>query len=241
MLKSLKRKIDKFIFNHTLKTYNSQKGQDYWVINDIFPNKKNGFFLEIGATNGIHVSNTLVLEREHGWKGICVEPSPWLYEDLIKNRNCICVNTCISDKDETVEFILADEVGGIIDNETDNSYERRSTKIEQFKNEGKVVNIKAIPLEQLLAENNAPKVIDYFSLDVEGAETKILRNFDFNTYIFTALTIERPTPELNDLLFNNGYVFVKNVRFDTFYVHKSYERLNELKLKKFEQVPQKEQ
>ena len=82
-------------------------------------------------------------------------------------------------------------------------------------------------------ENNAPEVIDYFSLDVEGAETEILRNFNFNKYTFLCLTVERPTPELNNLLFGNGYLFVKNFKVDSFYIHKSFKNINDIKKEKF--------
>ena len=60
-----------------------------------------------------------------------------------------------------------------------------------------------ITLEEILDDNLAPKVIHYLSLDVEGSETDIMRNFNFKKYKFLSLTIERPTPELNNLLFKN--------------------------------------
>lgn len=232
-------KIKTKVFKHTLKTINSQKGQDYWIINEVFFGKKGGFFLEMGATNGIYVSNTLVLERDYGWNGICIEPAPQDFSDLKKNRHCICVNKCVDETEGEVEFLLAGEVGGIIDNDTDNSYEKRKDKINNLNEKGKVIKIETVTLESLLDECNAPAVIDYFSLDVEGAETRVLRQFDFNKYTFSALTIERPSPELNQLLFDNGYVFVKNAHYDTFYVHKSLKTFDEVKKRKFKQVPAK--
>jgi hypothetical protein len=58
------------------------------------------------------------------------------------------------------------------------------------------------------------------------------------------MTIERPTPELNKLLFDNGYVFVQNSKklnpFDTFYVHHSIEGFDSIIKEPFEQVPPKE-
>ena len=238
-MRKLLDRINRKIFRSTLKTINSQKGQDYWVINDVFMGKKNGFFLEMGATNGLHVSNTLVLERDYGWNGICVEPAPDDFSELIKNRKCLCVNKCADEKEGEVEFLLAGEVGGIIDEETDNSYEKRKDKIDSLKEKGQVIKIETVTLEKLLDECNTPSVIDYFSLDVEGAETRVLRKFNFDKYVFSAMTIERPTPELNQLLFDNGYVFVKNARFDTFYVHKSIETFDKIKKGKFKQVPPK--
>ena len=183
----LVEKISTKIFKHTLKTLNSQKGQDYWIINDVFFGKKDGYFVEMGATNGIYVSNTLILERDYGWDGICIEPAPSDFSDLKNNRRCTCVNKCVDETEGEVEFLLAGEVGSIIDEETDNSYEKRKDKIDSLKEKGRVIKIETVTLEKLLDECDAPSVIDYFSLDVEGAETRILRKFNFDKYIFSAL------------------------------------------------------
>ena len=239
MMRNLIDKLERKIFKLKIKTLNSQKGQDYWVVNEVFLSKRNGYFLEIGATNGVYVSNTLVLERDYGWNGICVEPSPLFFDELCKNRECICVNKCVDSSRGEVEFLLAGEVGGIIDNDTDNSYAARDRKIHELRDQGKVIRIGTVTLEDLLDECGAPETIDYFSLDVEGAETRILRDFNFDKYTFTAMTVERPTPELNDILFDNGYAFVKNVRYDTFYIHESFEQFDNVKKYKFKQVPPK--
>jgi hypothetical protein len=55
-----------------------------------FKGKKDGFFIDIGAYDGITISNTYALEKI-GWKGICVEPVPEIYDRLIKNRKCECI------------------------------------------------------------------------------------------------------------------------------------------------------
>ena len=88
--------------------------------------------------------------------------------------------------------------------------------------------------------NNAPKNINYFSLDVEGAEERIISDFDFTKYQFDCLTIERPTPKCNEILFANDYVFVKNSWMDSFYVHRTIAASSQLVCAKFEQVPPKD-
>jgi hypothetical protein len=64
-------------------------------------------------------------------------------------------------------------------------------------------------------------VIDYFSLDVEGAELIVMKDFPFDKYTFKFLTIERPKPELIDLLQNQGYRQVKKLTHwgETLWVH----------------------
>ena len=93
---------------------------------------------------------------------------------------------------------------------------------------------------------NSPKIIDYLSLDVEGAETRILERFPFDKYTFLTLTIERPTLKLEKLLFQNGYVFVKKSKkngkdtFDSFYVHKSIPNYDNIKKEKYSPTPRKD-
>lgn len=66
----------------------SQAGQDLWVLQTA-GNK--GFFVDIGAHDGIESSNTYALEK-HGWTGICVEPNPVSFAALRNNRSCDCHN-----------------------------------------------------------------------------------------------------------------------------------------------------
>lgn len=223
--------------------YTSQKGQDKWVIEEVFQGKKNGFFIELGASDGINLSNTYILEKYFNWKGICIEPNPEFYNQLLINRNCICVNDCIDAKEGTAEFRFDNkELGGIVDEDTDNCMKYRNQEIENLRANNQIFILNTKTLEQVLVEHNAPKIIDYLSLDVEGAETRILGNFPLDKYIFLSVTIERPTPLLNRTLFDNGYVFVQNSKvmgYDSFYVHKSIPNLESIKKESFVQVPPK--
>lgn len=224
--------------------YTSQKDQDKWVIEDIFQGKRNGFFVDLAASDGIALSNTYILEKHFQWTGICIEPNPEFYKKLQKNRNCICVNDCIDFQEGIVEFRFDNmELGGIIAEDTDNCIQYRDKQIIEARKNNKTTFIKAKTLEQVLRENNAPKIIDYLSLDVEGAETRILRSFPFDKYIFLSITIERPTPWINSTLFDNGYVFVQNSKvmgYDSFYVHKSIPNFELIKKEDFVQIPAKD-
>ena len=70
-------------FEHSV----SQQAQDLFVIAELH-GKRNGFFVEFGATNGLELSNSLVLEQQLGWKGILAEPARYWHEALHRNRNC---------------------------------------------------------------------------------------------------------------------------------------------------------
>lgn len=65
--------------------YYSQNGQDAFIVK-LFNGKRNGYFLDIGAYDGVYFSNSLTLEKSLGWEGICIEPNPLVYGQLKSNR-----------------------------------------------------------------------------------------------------------------------------------------------------------
>jgi FkbM family methyltransferase len=231
---SNKRRLKRLI--NPFRLFKGQKSQDKWVIFSVLPFKRNGFFLDLAASDGITDSNTYTLEKLFGWTGICIEPNPTLFQKLRTTRNCIVDSSVISDKREKVEFRIDNgPLGGIIDDDMDNNYKIRG---EQLLN-AETITLDALPLNELLDRYNAPAIIDYFSLDVEGAEERVIRSIDFEKYQFLCITIERPTPKVNKILFENEYLFAKNHRFDSFYIHSSILSNKKLKLQPFEQIPPK--
>lgn len=213
------------------KTY-SQDGQDLFIKN-VFRNKKNGYFLEIGGGDGLWISNTLLLEEDFNWTGVLVEPTH-AYKKLVKNRpNCICVNKCVSDKFETLTLVEIHDKGQSqinskkaaenllltqVTNKTVSDIKTFNSKWGEAK---KAYEIDAVPLESILDEANAPKHIDYFSLDVEGHEETVLLNFPFEKYSFGCLGIEAVSPRLNEKLHSIGYKKVKQLGGDSMYLNTS--------------------
>lgn len=229
-LGSLKR------FSSRFSLFKGQKGQDKWVIFNVLPLKRNGYFLDLAAADGRTHNNTYALEKLFGWTGICVEPNPQFFQKLKNTRNCIVDSSVISDRNETVKFRIDNGMlGGIIDDDTDNNFRIRGEQLVT----AETITLDALPLNELLDRYNAPANIDYFSLDVEGSEERIIRSIDFQKYHFLCLTIERPTPKVNKILFENGYLFVKNYKYDSFYVHASLSNNKMLRFQPFEQIPPK--
>jgi hypothetical protein len=66
--------------------YYSQYGQDKFLFENFFINKKEGFFLDIGAHDGVNGNNTFLFEKI-GWSGVCIEPIPSVFEKLKKIVN----------------------------------------------------------------------------------------------------------------------------------------------------------
>ena len=207
----------------------SDRGQDTWVL-EIFERKRGGFFLDIGGADGFSESNTYILERVYDWAGICVEPNPSLFALLSARRKCTCVQEIIDQNEAEVEFVLSGQESRLLGKTINRGFVLRK---------GEIIRLRAMTLESLLMRYRAPDTIDYFSLDVEGAETSILKPFPFNKYKFLSMTIERPSPELNALLFKEGYVFVRNSLYDSFYVHETIPNFSRIPRQPFEQLPAK--
>lgn len=139
----------------------SQAGQDKWILEA--SNKKDGFFVDVGAHNGVGSSNTYFLENI-GWKGICIEPGD-SFEDLQTNRKSLNLNFAVTDYTGTIGF-FGDRV------DPNGRFVQCST------------------LLNLLNRCNAPRKIDYLSIDVEGHELNVLRGMDFDYYHVNRITIE---------------------------------------------------
>ncbi len=206
----------------------SQAGQDRWAIEEVFNFKTNGYFVDIGAVDGYYISNTYILEKFWNWQGICVEANPIWIRGLNANRSCIKINACLDYTNHEIEFRChpAGLVDGIIGDDTDN-------KKDSVPPDSDVLKMQTKTLEQVLDECNAPHVIDFLSIDVEGAETRIFKNFPFHKYTFLSMCVERPTLELHNQLCSEGYVFVKKGLFDFFYLHHSIPNFEGIKKEPF--------
>ena len=150
-----------------MKSY-SQIKQDIWIADKI---KKPGFFVDIGAHNGIDLSNTYALEQS-GWNGICIEPHPELFRELINNRKCMTVNSAISNYNGTANF-----------------HQNQESALSSL-NENGEISVRVNRLDSILSAYHAPKDIDYVSLDVEGEELNILIDFPFDKWNVKCWTVE---------------------------------------------------
>ena len=88
-----------------MKKFVSQKGQDRWIIQEVFKGKRDGYFVDLAASDGVKINNTVLLEKHFGWKGVCIEPNPGFFKRLKQNRKCDVVNHVIDgENDLTVSF-----------------------------------------------------------------------------------------------------------------------------------------
>ena len=168
--------------------------------------KKEGFFVEFGATNGIDLSNTYLLESKFNWNGILAEPSKGWHKNLMENRSCyICTDCVWSKSNELIDFnqVENQELSTIsLYNNSDSHKETRTV--------GTNYKVKTISLNELLKRYHAPKVIDYLSIDTEGSEFDILKELDFEQFSFRVITVEHnytsKREKIYNLLTEKGYL-----------------------------------
>lgn len=205
----------------------SQLGQDLLALS-VNSFKRNGFFVEFGALDGIQDSNTYLLEKEFGWTGILAEPANIFRSKLADNRSSIVDHRAVAGSSgqilEFKETMTQLGFSGLIDyfDPNDMHAVRRKESL------GEIYSVTTVSLNDLLSEHNAPKIIDYMSVDTEGSELSILENFDFNKHQINLLTVEHnynthTRKLICDLLESNGFkrVLTDLSDIDDWYVHSS--------------------
>ena len=180
-------------------------------------NFRNGYFVELGANDGITQSNTKHLELFLGWRGILIEPSPKKFAELKKNRskrtfffNCACVAFDFTKPD--IEMLYSNLMSVTLEGRSDlpdRLEHARKGEVHSEREKSFSFRIPARTLQDIFQEANSPKLIDLMSLDVEGAELEVLNGIDFQKTNFRYLLIEtRSIEEIRSYLVERNYVEV---------------------------------
>lgn len=197
----------------------SQLGQDLLALSTVGFERK-GFFVEFGATNGVELSNTHLLEKEFGWSGILCEPARKWHKALRENRLCVIDTRCVY---SSSGFVIPFSETSIGELSTISKYLRTDSN-DLLRKQTSVYTVETVSLEDLLSSRGAPKFIDFLSVDTEGSEYEILKAFDFNKYEFGLICVEHnytsSRKEIHDLLSKNGYsqIYEEYSDFDDWYV-----------------------
>jgi len=182
----------------------SQFAQDLYALS-MTNFKRGGYFVEFGAANGVDNSNTYLLEKEFGWQGILAEPARSFQTSIRKNRSANLEPCCVwRESGSQVTFNESD----ITELSTIAEFSGSDCHQEKRKN-GSIYQVGTISLNDLLDKYEAPKEIDYISMDTEGSEFEILNAFDFSRYSARVITCEHNftsnREKIFELLTRHGY------------------------------------
>jgi FkbM family methyltransferase len=186
-----------------------------------YVNYDNGYFVELGANDGITQSNSLYFERYRNWRGLLVEPAPQNFLKCRQNRasrDSIYCAACVS-FDYTQEFVrivYSNLMSTSFSLESDIQDPQAHAKLgDQFLGSSETVfefGALARTLNSLLLDAQAPSLIDFLSLDVEGVELEVLKGVNHQTFRFKYILVEcRDFARLNDYLEKQNYQFVEKL------------------------------
>lgn len=205
--------------------FKSQHKQDEFIIN-YFKGKREGVFVDIGAHDGITLSNTYVLEKEYGWSGICIEPMPHQFKNLSECRDAKLYNCAIYDTNGIEKFTMLDYDGypdmlsGIT---KDMSIVHMGHVISEGSRMGaktKIIDVQTRILNEILEEGGVYE-IDFLSVDVEGAELKILKSLDYDKFHVKVIIYENGenTNLVRNFLKTKNFSFHKRLGIDDVFIN----------------------
>lgn len=202
----------------------SQYQQDEWL-NDVWPTGFKGFFVDVGAADGLKLSNTYNLEKTHGWSGVCMEPRPDDFKMLRENRpNSFCLNYCAFDGTKNmVDFYWIGQGHELLSGipqfmEPESTIMSRILPILQnFPNGLRKGKVSAVTLQQVLDQQKRSH-IDLLCVDTEGSEMPVLRGLDWDKTTVEIACVEANTQkafsELVDFFSGMNYGLVKVFKQD---------------------------
>lgn len=200
------------------KEFTGQHFQDKYCYENFLKDKRGGVFLDIGASDGKRFSNTYFFEKEMGYTGLCIEPRKVDFDKCRSIRTCHCENVAIDTEErKKVDFMELKGYGsglsGLVHRYDPRHLKRINSEIKNPKNEGKnIIQVSTKKIETLLDKYNLHD-IDLCSIDVEGAELKILKSFDWTKTHIKVLIVENNynDPNLKEYLESLGFKFVLSI------------------------------
>jgi hypothetical protein len=211
----------------------SQNYQDQWIASVARHNgwdKHDGFFLDLGAFHGLQCSNTALVEKQFGWKGVCVEPRP--LPGAFSERDCVLVERPLSgEAGQEVKFY------GIVGSQR----QQLDSAVGTGESEGTTmatlsaselfscVNKTSAACKGVHGNTPVPNFINFISMDLEGQEPKVLSTFPFDKVKVGAWIIETnkdPNIEswMDKVMNDNGYMIapVSNSGVDRYYIQPQF-------------------
>ena len=178
------------------------------------------YFVEFGATDGVTLSNSYLLEKNYGWKGILCEPAKSWHTHLKSNRTAVIDLRCVYTEDNNKLEFLETKIGEL----STIAKFKKNDHLSSSRRIAKKYTVQTVSLNSLLIEHQAPEYVDLLSVDTEGSEYEILSKLDFNQWQFGLITVEHnfrmERESIFQLLSAAGYIRILSdvSKWDDWYV-----------------------
>ena len=173
--------------------YHAQVQQDEFLDRHLFDGLRGGVFVDIGANDGVSLSNSLFFEEERGWTGLLIEADPNVFAALVAARKATALNLGIGPRETTEPFLQivgsGQMLSGFLAGIPPEAMARIERELATYGGEKRVIDLPMRPLSAVLAEAGLAEV-QYLSLDVEGLEAEILATLDTKACFVHAITAE---------------------------------------------------
>jgi FkbM family methyltransferase len=207
----------------------SQDNQDSYLETNVFKGYKNGFYVDVGAHDGISYNNTLYFEKNNNWTGINIEPIKSVFDKLVSNRpDNINLNYAICNNEGETEFYCNTNYTEMISGIKDTFHSKHLERLERENNETgsttEVIKVNTRKLETIFDENKVSHV-NYLSIDVEGAEFEVIKSINFDKVFIDVIGFENNYNDSSipiiEYLQDKNFVVFHESTLDIFMIHKS--------------------
>ena len=198
--------------------YHSQEGQDKFVSNVFFKDKFGGFFVDVGAHDGVSINNTLHFERDKKWTGINFEPIKPVFDKLVESRpNCVNINKAVCETDGVENFVYntgyTEMISGLSKHYDPRHKNRCQNEIKYYGGNTTEVPIETVRLETVFSNHNVSHV-NYLSFDVDGAEFSVIKSINFEKVIIDVIGFENNYHDASVPIIN--YLISKGYRMSSY-------------------------
>ena len=175
--------------------------QDLWVLFEL-GEKRNGYFVEFGASDRPATSNTVLLEKFYGWGGAIAEPARSRNEQLRASRDCYVADRFIY-RDDGLKILFSDAGASEARDASGNADQPSARR------SGRRYEVETLSLRSFLQAAGAPRTIDYMSITADDDTLDVLTRFDLSEHDVKLLSVAysdgQQRTDIQDLLARSGY------------------------------------
>ena len=184
------------------------------LVREFFENKKNGFYVDVGANDPIIESQSYHLEKS-GWMGLLIEPLSSYCNDLKEKRTGVVIqNACSAPENhlKTLRLLVAGGHSTLNENPI-----ALGTKSQEY------VDVTCKTLDSILTENAVKLNFDFISIDIEGHELEMFKGFSIQKWRPKLVLLEDHVlnHKKHKLMISNGYKLLMRTGLNSWYVSQS--------------------